>query len=112
MELAKSIMVVSLLVLCVVIPIFLFWRRLTQWDSEVNTNFQAALKSVNISTYAFLVDHIVPPTQNRTPEVYRILQDQDEHYFLYIHIEGSPGVLKPLTKERALLAAEKSGYGR
>lgn len=112
MEIAKSVATLIVLVLSAVVPIILHTRRIKRWNTELNACFQGALKNLNINTYECLVDRIVPPTLGRTPEVYRIFHDQDENYFLYIKIEDTPGVLKSLTKERAHLAAETSGYGR
>ena len=85
-------------------------RGANRWEAGINADFQAALKNLHIVSYELLVDRTVCPSSNRYPEVYRILRDQDDRYFLYMLLDDAKGVLKPLTKERALIAAKMSGY--
>lgn len=82
------------------------------WSERAEAEFQTALKDLQISQHVLIIDRMMPPYGNSTAEVYRILHDQQERYFLYMQIGDSSGVLKPLTKERALLAATLSGYAR
>ena len=92
--------------------IYLAIRNQDQWLSAFEDDFKSALDSLHISSYEFIIDKVINPYGDVTAktEVYRILRDQDDRYFLYMKTGDSPGVLTPLTKERALLAAKLSGY--
>lgn len=90
---------------------FLFSLRSTkQWESDVAADFGAALERMNIHSYTFLVDRTVAQGSETSESVYRILLDQDGRYFLYMLVEGTTGLMTPLSKERALVAAKMNGY--
>lgn len=112
MELGESVAALLALVLLPVLGVILSNRRFKRWETEKRECFDAALKSLHIDHYEVVVERVIPPIQNTTPQVFRIFHDRNGRYFLYLKVEGTPRVIKPLTKERALLAAEKSGYGR
>lgn len=81
-----------------------------RWEAEIDADFQTALKNLHVVSYELLVDRTVAPSVNTHAEVYRILRDQDDRYFLYMLLDNARGVMKPLTKERALLAVKTSPY--
>lgn len=85
-------------------------RGANRWEVGIDADFQAALQRLHIVNYELLVDRTVSPSPNRYAEVYRILRDQDDRYFLYMLLADAKGVMSPLTKERALIAARMSGY--
>lgn len=80
------------------------------WLDELEVEFQNALNRLGLKGCEFIVDRVVTPSGDRIAEVYRIFRDASGHYFLFMKTGESPGVLKPLTEERALLAARLSGY--
>ncbi|OCX23724.1 hypothetical protein BBI10_06840 [Pseudomonas graminis] len=55
------------------------------------------------------MDRTVAPGYETAEAVYRILLDQDGRYFLYMLVEGTTGLIKPVSKERALIAAKLNG---
>lgn len=91
---------------------YLYRDRLSLWSDELESDYKAALRTLNVGGHDLVVDRVIRLGPGKTPEVYRILRDTNEHYFLYIKTENDPGVLKPLSKERALLAAKMSGFER
>lgn len=93
------------------VAFFLFVSRhlLQQWKREVNTDFAAALRRLNIEQYELLADKVCSPSRQKTGEVHRILRSLDDQYFVYFYTPGSPGVMQPITKERALLAVKLNG---
>ncbi|MGN9498007.1 hypothetical protein ACTMQ1_24005 [Pseudomonas syringae pv. aptata] len=110
MEQGTSIFEFAGFALLMLLVVIFSVRGANRWEAGINSDFQAALKSLHIVSYELLVDRTVSPNSNRYAEVYRILRDQDDRYFLYMLLDDAKGVLKPLTKERALLAAKMSGY--
>lgn len=103
--------ILFLLLLAAVGIIFYVHRdKLDWWSDDLESDFQAALETLHVERYELIVDHVIRLGGGITPEVYRILRDGDDHYFLYMKTENEKGVIKPLTKERALLAAKMSGY--
>lgn len=93
-------------VLLIFLVLFVRHRLIQQWKLEVKTDFEAALRHLRVERHEVLTDRSVYPGGNRPGEVYRILHNQNGQYFLYLHTPGSPGILQPLTRERALLAAK------
>ncbi|MCS3419158.1 MULTISPECIES: hypothetical protein [unclassified Pseudomonas] len=83
--------------------------RVRRWKLAVKADFEAALQRLHIETYELLVDRNLARGTRRPPEIYRILRDHNGHYFLYLHSADGPGVLNPLTKERATLAVQVNG---
>lgn len=110
MEQGTSIFEFAGFALILLIVVIFSVRGANRWEAGINANFQAALKNLQIVSYELLVDRTVSPSSNRYAEVYRILRDQDDRYFLYMLLDDAKGVLKPLTKERALIALKMSGY--
>jgi hypothetical protein len=100
------------LLLLGVAGIILYLRRdkLDWWSDDLESDFRSALETLHVESYVLIVDRVMKLGGGRTPEVYRILRDSYDHYFLYMKTENDKGVIKPLTKERALLAAKMSGY--
>jgi len=80
------------------------------WLNDLEIEFQTALRNLGLEGCDFIVDRVVTPSGDKIAEVYRIFRDVNGRYFLIMKTGESPGVLKPLTKERALLAARLSGY--
>lgn len=97
------------LVLFLLLAALLQTLRVRRWRRNVKADFDAALQRLHIETYELLVDRNLARGTRRPPEIYRILHDHEDHYFLYLHSAGGPGVLTPLTKERALLAMQING---
>jgi hypothetical protein len=109
MEQGLKVAALTGLVLFILFCLFIYIRQLRQWRLNVKNDFEAALKTMHISTYELLVNRSTAPSIRRPPEVYRILSDQHGHYFLYLHSGVNPGVFQPLPKDRALLAAKMNG---
>ncbi|MGC6370516.1 hypothetical protein [Pseudomonas sp. K2I15] len=97
------------LVLLILLAALLQALRVRRWKQKVKADFEAALQHLHIETYELLVDRNLSRGTRRPPETYRILHDHKDHYFLYLHCGGGPGVMNPLTKERALLAVQVNG---
>jgi hypothetical protein len=89
--------------------LFLHVHMTKQWKRGVAADFEAALLRVQVETYELLADRARPPNGGRSGEVYRIVRSHDDRYFLYLLTPRSPGVIQPLSKERALLAAKVNG---
>ena len=86
--------------------------RLTrQLKADLKTTFEATLQRHGIQSFEILKDSTYYGNGYHASQVYRILFDSTGHYFLYLHVSDSPPVLKPLTRDRALLAAgNKAGF--
>lgn len=97
----------SCLLLAVLVVVIFYARK--QGREKLDAEFRAALRTLNIEQYELLVDKVVTPSTDRTAEVYRIVRDSQDHYFLYLKIGSAAGVLQPLTKERAMLAVQANG---
>lgn len=93
-----------------VVTVFLASRIRDRWVDDLESEFQTALRGLGIESCHFIIDRVITPGTDRPAEVYRIFHDADDRYFFFMKNGDSPGVLKPLTKERALLAAKMSGY--
>lgn len=83
----------------------MFYARKRGRD-KLDAEFRTALGALNIEHYELLVDKVTTPSTDRTAELYRIVRDSQDHYFLYTKIGSSPGLVQPLSKERALLAVQ------
>ncbi|AZC23845.1 hypothetical protein [Pseudomonas sessilinigenes] len=94
------------LVLFIFFSLMYHVSNIRRWDVTTQEDFEQALKRLHIDKYQLLVDRRVSPRPKRQGEIYRILHDHAESYFLYQRTGSNPGVLQPLTKERALLAAK------
>jgi hypothetical protein len=112
MEQMESTIKAAGLTLMIVITVILVWRYRDPWHDEFEAEFKCALDRLNISDHELIIDRVISPRGGQNAEVYRILRDPDDRYFLFMQTGDSPGILKPLTKERALLAAKLSGFGR
>lgn len=95
------------LLLAALIAVIFYARK--RGKEKLDVEFRAALATLNIEQYELLVDKVVTPSTDRTAEVYRIVRNSQDNYFLYLKIGSSPGVLKPLSKERAMLAVQANG---
>jgi hypothetical protein len=105
MEQMDSTIKAAGLTLMIVITVILVWRYRDPWRDEVEAEFKCALYRLNISDHELIIDRVISPRGGQIAEVYRILRDLNDRYFLFMQTGDSPGLLKPLTKERALLAA-------
>lgn len=94
----------------IAIVVYIGSRLGNPWLDDLEIEFQAALRNLGLEGSDFIVDRVVTPSGDRIADVYRIFRDVNGHYFLFMKTGESLGVLKPLTKERALLAAKLSGY--
>lgn len=94
----------------IAVVVYIGSRLGNPWLDDLEIEFQAALRNLGLEGCDFIVDRVVTPSGDRIADVYRIFRDVNGHYFLFMKTGESPGVLKPLTKERALLAARLSGY--
>ncbi|MBV6286163.1 hypothetical protein [Pseudomonas aegrilactucae] len=94
--------------LMLVIFLSVVWRlgNTRRWELRVEEDLAAALQRFNIMQHDLLMDQVVRPGPSRMGQVYRILHDRQGHYFLYLHMQGHKGMLKPLTPEQALLAVK------
>lgn len=77
-----------------------------KWRSKIDAELQEALHGLGVDDYTLIVDKLTAPSTDTTADVYRILHNSEGRYFLFIKIGSSPGVLRPLSKDRALLAAQ------
>lgn len=96
--------------LALLVRVIFSLRGTKRWESDVSADFDAALMRMHIHSYKFLVDRTVARGYETSEAVYRILIDQDGRYFLYMLVEGTTGLMTPISKERALLAAKINGY--
>lgn len=110
MDYGSGIFAVVSIALALLIRLIFSLRSTKQWESDVCADFEAALKRMHVHSYKFLVDRTVPPGYETSEAVYRILIDQDGRYFLYMLVEGTTGLITPLSKERALIAAKMYGH--
>ena len=106
----SAVEIIGILVL--VVAVFLASRIRDRWVDDLDTEFQTALRGQGIESCNFIINRVITPSTDRPGEVYRIFHDADDRYFFFMKSGDSPGVLKPLTRERALLAAKMSGYPR
>ncbi len=81
-----------------------------KWRSKIDAELQTALSRLGVDCYTLIVDKLTSPSPSRTADVYRILHDDRDRYYLFIKAGQHPGVLKLLPKEQALLAARMNGY--
>lgn len=109
MDYGSGILAVVSISLTLLIRLIFSLRSTKQWEADVSADFQEALKRMHIYSYTFLVDRTVAPGYDTSEGVYRILLDQDGRYFLYMLVEGTTGLITPLSKERALIAAKMNG---
>lgn len=86
------------------------YRVARQANLEMVQDFDDTLKKYLIDSYE-VVTEIVRPAVDSPPSghVRRIFFDNKGQYYLYLYYSGHPGILKPLSKERALLAAGTTG---
>ncbi|KQQ68145.1 hypothetical protein ASF84_03150 [Pseudomonas sp. Leaf127] len=96
-------------ILAIALVVWAYRHNLKKWRSTIDAQLQVALSGQGVDAYTLIVDKLTPPGTNRTADVYRILHDNQDRYFLFIKTGEHPGVLKPLTRERALLAASMNG---
>lgn len=106
MEQIMKHLVVQGAVLFMFLSIMWHMNNIRRWETSTRQDFEQALKRLNIEDYQLLVERSVTPGSRRQGNIYCILHDQAENYFFYQRIGNDQGVLKPLTKERALLAAK------
>lgn len=101
----KSLVAIGLAAIACLV-FFLRHLMLRRWHRQEQEAFMTALRSLRISHFELLLDRTVFPSRLSPGEVYRIIHNHNDEYFLYLHTRGSPGVLQPLSKERAMLAVE------
>ncbi|KQQ60142.1 hypothetical protein ASF84_05400 [Pseudomonas sp. Leaf127] len=89
------------------------YRYAKQANLEMDQDFIDTLKTFQIASHEVVTETIRRSTGPKNPcDVYRILFDDTGRYFLYMYHGGYPGILKQLSKERALLAARTKGQVR
>lgn len=96
-------------ILAIALAVLAYRHNMRKWRSKIDAELQAALSGLGVDGYTLIVDKLTSPSTDRTADVYRILHNDQGRYFLFIKTGEHPGVLKPLTKERALLAAQMNG---
>lgn len=109
MELDSRSIVAAGLVALAGLIFFLRYHMLRQWKREEQREFMAALRCLNNDQYEILLDKITFPSRLSPGEVYRIIHNHKGEYFLYLYTPGSPGVLQPLSKERAMISVRLNG---
>ncbi|MBA5708390.1 hypothetical protein DT037_15165 [Pseudomonas fulva] len=80
-----------------------------KWRAKIDTELADALSTLGVTRYTLLVDKLTSPSTDRTAQVYRILRGERGDHYLFMKIGDQPGLLKPLSKERALLAVRVNG---
>ncbi|MNO97095.1 hypothetical protein D3C76_887910 [compost metagenome] len=73
----------------------------------VDSEFETALRRLRIDHHEVLLDRTQRRYHPEAIQVHRILRDDQGQHYLYVHISDSPGVMQPLSHERALLALGK-----
>lgn len=96
-------------IMAIVLAVLVYRHNMKKWRSRIDAELQTALNNLGVFAYTLIVDKLTSPSTDRTADVYRILHDDHDHYFLFMKIGEHPAVLKPLSKERALLAAQIKG---
>lgn len=96
-------------ILAIAFAIWAYRYNSKRWRLKVDAELQSALSDLGVDAYTLIVDTLTPPNAERSANVYRLLHDEHERYFLFMKVGGQPGVLKSLSKERALLAAKMNG---
>ena len=85
-------------------------RFAEQANLEMDQEFTNTLKAHRIQAHEIVSEIVTPATDAlHLCQVHRILFDDKGQYYFYIYYTGQPGILKPITQERALLAAETKG---
>lgn len=101
--------VFTFLAICIALVVFANRQLLQNWERAMDKDFKDAIKRLNIEQYEVLADKVSHPSKQKLGEVHRILRSPDDQHFLYLYTQRSPGVLQPITKERALLAIKLNG---
>lgn len=96
-------------ILAIVLAVLAYRHNMKKWRSKIDAELQTALSELGVDCFTLIVDKLTSPSTNRTADVYRILHDDQDRYYLFIKTGEHPGVLKSLTRERALLAAQMNG---
>lgn len=115
MLILTALMLLLFVVIALALPFVMFFhmramRELSKRiDQEMHQDFDDTLKKYGVTSHEILIDNTVYYGQTSTTDVRKILFDQDGRYYLYLYCRGGPGALKPLSKERALLAAGTNG---
>ncbi|WP_343573130.1 hypothetical protein [Pseudomonas sp.] len=81
------------------------YRASKQMKIDLKRDFQSVLEEFQIGSYKVLVERTSHGHSTRVSEVYRIFHDDKGQYYFYQYISGHPGIVKLLSRERALLAA-------
>ncbi|EST16223.1 hypothetical protein EDP1_3945 [Pseudomonas putida S610] len=95
--------------LAIAVTVMAHRHVMEKWRAKVDTELAQALSALGVTTYTLLVDKLTSPSTNRTAQVYRILIGERGDYFLFMKTGEQPGLLKPLSKEQALLAVRVNG---
>ncbi|QBF26253.1 hypothetical protein EXN22_11320 [Pseudomonas tructae] len=83
---------------------YLSIRSMDKMRDAAKREFEAALRRHHIEHYQVLRDRTRNTYHPEMTQIHRILLDDKGQHYLYVHISNSPGVLQPLSHERALLA--------
>lgn len=85
-------------------------RIAEQANLEMHREFSDTLKAYRIKSHE-IVSETVKPARDALHlcEVHRIIFDDRGQYYFYIYYSGHRGILKPISEERALLAARTKG---
>ncbi|WP_110973153.1 hypothetical protein [Pseudomonas huaxiensis] len=108
MEIASNLLFTAVFIGAIAITGYISARRIRERQRSVADEFAAALKRQGVGDHEILQEQITPASLMELLQVRRILRDSQGNHYLYIHISDSPGVLRPLTRERALLAMGKT----
>ncbi|MDH1012929.1 hypothetical protein N5J43_24835 [Pseudomonas nicosulfuronedens] len=95
-----------------VLALLLDYRITRQMKIDLAEDFSRTLEEFRIGSYEVLAEQISHGHARRVSEVYRIFVDDTGQYYFYQYVPGSRGILKPLSRERALLAAGTDGLLR
>lgn len=86
------------------------YRFAKEANLEMDREFISTLTTYRVTSYEVVSETVRRATDHRhLCQVHRILFDDKGQFYLYIYYTGQRGVLKPLTKERVLLAARTKG---
>jgi hypothetical protein len=107
-EIASNLLFTAVFIGALGVTGYISARRIRERQRSVADEFAAALKRQGVGDHEILQEQITPASLMELLQVRRILRDSQGNHYLYIHISDSPGVLRPLTRERAMLSMGKT----
>lgn len=76
-------------ILVIVLAVLAYRHNMKKWRSGIDAELQASLSQLGVGTHTLIIDKLTSPGTNRTADVYRILRNDHEHYFLFLKLESN-----------------------